>query len=57
MDSEEEECFIRHCRDKNLEKVKDCLSSGVDVNTVCEEGVVSSENPGLKGGFLYILNS
>ena len=30
--------FIQHCLDNDLEKVKDCLSSGVDVNTVSEDG-------------------
>ena len=26
--------FIKHCRDNNLERVRDCLARGVDVNTI-----------------------
>ena len=30
--------FLQHCEDNNLEGVTDCLSRGVDVNTVSEYG-------------------
>ena len=30
--------FLRHCRDNNLAGVRHCLSRGVDVNTVSEDG-------------------
>ena len=30
--------FIEHCKANNLEGVTDCLSRGVDVNTVSEDG-------------------
>ena len=30
--------IIEHCQDNNLEGVTDCLSNGVDVNTVSEDG-------------------
>ena len=30
--------FIEHCQDNNLEGVTACLSHGVDVNTVSEDG-------------------
>ena len=29
--------FIQHCHDNNLEGVTECLSRGVDVNTVSED--------------------
>ena len=32
------EKFIEHCKDNNLEGVRDCLSRGVDVNTVSGGG-------------------
>ena len=32
------EDFLQHCRDNNLAGVTDCLSRGVDVNTVSEDG-------------------
>ena len=30
--------FLKYCRENNLAKVSDCLSRGVDVNTVSEDG-------------------
>ena len=30
--------FLQHCQDNNLDGVTDCLSRGVDVNTVSEDG-------------------
>ena len=33
--------FIQHCLDNNLEDVTDCLSRGVDVNTVSKAGFSS----------------
>ena len=30
--------FLQHCEENNLEKVTDCFSRGVDVNTVSEDG-------------------
>ena len=36
--SESQKEFLQHCTDNNLEKVRHCLSRGVDVNTVSEDG-------------------
>ena len=38
--------FIRHCQDNNLNGVTDCLSRGVDVNTVSADGltIAADEN-------------
>ena len=33
-----ESLFIQHCRNNNLERVRICISRGVDVNTVSEDG-------------------
>ena len=30
--------FLKYCRSNNLDMVRDCLSRGVDVNTVSEDG-------------------
>ena len=30
--------FLKYCKSNNLDKVTDCLSRGVDVNTVSEDG-------------------
>jgi len=38
MERNEELEFLQHCHDNNLEGVADCLSRGVDVNTVSEDG-------------------
>ena len=33
-----ESLFIQHCRNNNLERVRICISRGLNVNTVTEDG-------------------
>ena len=54
--------FIQHCQNNELERVTDCLSRGVDVNTVSGDGRWSGltiaawqENPELLSVLLSLL--
>ena len=47
--------FIKHCQDNNLEGVRDCLSRGVDVNTMSEDGRWSGLTIAAKKNYIELL--
>ena len=50
-----EEQFLEHCRRNNLEGVADCLSRGVDVNTLFVDGFFSGLTIAAKENYLELL--
>ena len=47
--------FLQHCHDNNLEGVTDCLSRGVDVNTVSLDGEWSGLTIAAKKNYIELL--
>ena len=47
--------FLKHCDDNNLEGVNGCLSRGVDVNTVSEDGYWSGLTIAARNNYLELL--
>ena len=48
--------FIKHCENNNLDGMTDCLSHGVDVNTVSEDGRWSGLTIAADKNFLELLD-
>ena len=48
--------FLKYCRENRLDKVADCLTRGVDVNTVSEDGCWTALHIACYKGYPELLN-
>ena len=48
--------FLKYCWENKLDKVSDCLSRGVDVNTVSEDGCWTGLHIACYKGYVELLN-
>ena len=48
--------FLKYCWENKLDKVSDCLSRGVDVNTVSEDGYWTALHIACFAGYVELLN-
>ena len=48
--------FIEACKSNNLKRLTDCLSRGVDVNTVSEDGCWTGLHIACYKGYVELLN-